>query len=72
MEIFGDNIENIDVALKHYLIPRRGGVYIHLLFLHLKKDTFVSMESGVMFVDIRKWFVPKLLFAFALQEEEWR
>lgn len=50
MEFFGDNIEDILVALKHYLIPRGGGMYR----LHLEKYTFVLIESGVMFVDNRK------------------
>lgn len=41
---------NFLVALKHYLIPGGGGMYR----LHLEKYTFVSIESGVMFVDNRK------------------
>lgn len=56
MDIFGDYIENIEVALKHYLIPGRDGMYR----LHLEKNIFVSMESKVMCVDIRKWFVQKI------------
>lgn len=50
-----DNIEHIKVAVKHHLIRGREGVYR----LHLGKDIFVSVESGIMCVDIRKWYLPK-------------
>lgn len=54
-KFFCDNIENMKVAVKQYLIRGREGIYR----LHLGKDIFVSVENGVMCVDIRKWFLPK-------------
>lgn len=40
MEVFGYNIENIEVALKHYIIPGRDWIYR----LHLEKDILLSRE----------------------------
>ena len=49
---FCDNIESIKLAITRYLVRARDGKFR----LHLGKDKFISVESGYLCVDFRKWY----------------